>query len=133
MDSSLILTALEDIALRAAGLCALAAAAIFVFRIKSPATRHAVWTLVTAAMLLLPILQLAAPKLPLRVLDAPAPVVAYTPVTIFSPPLAPHSQPMRWESVAVAIWVAGALLLLGRLAYGYSFALRLLRGARDVD
>ena len=133
MDSVLILIALKSIALRTAGLWALAAAAIFAFRVKSPATRHAVWTLVTAAMLLLPILQLAAPKLPLPLLDAPAPVVAYTPVPTSSLPLATHSQPMPWESVAVAIWVAGALLLLGRLAYGYGFALRLVRAARDVE
>src|SRR5262245_6981448 len=133
MDSLLILTTLEDIALRAAGLWALAAAAIFVFRVKSTATRHAVWTLVTAAMLLLPILQLAAPRLPLPVLDAPAPVVASTHLATPSLPLPPQSQAVRWESVAVAAWVAGALLLLGRLAYGYGFALRLVRAAQDVE
>jgi TonB family protein len=133
MDSFLILIALKSIALRTAGLWALATAAIFAFRVKSPATRHAVWTLVTAAMLLLPILQLAAPKLPLRLLDAPAPVVAHPPVATLSLPLAPQSQTTHWESVAVAIWVAGALLLLGRLAYGYGFALRLVRAARDVE
>jgi TonB family protein len=133
MDSSLILSSLGNIAVRAAGLFLLASFVLFAFRVRSSATRHAVWTLVAGAMLLFPVLRSAAPKVPLRVLQAP-PAISYSLPATPVPTVPVQAKPaLRWEDAVVGVWMAGALLLLGRLAYGYGFALRLVKAAREVE
>ena len=70
MLSSQILWHLASMAVRSLGLAAMAWMAIGIVRLKSPAARHAVWTLVVTGMLLLAILEPVLPSLPLRVLRA---------------------------------------------------------------
>jgi TonB family protein len=52
-------------------LAAAALAVIYLLRVRTAAARHAVWAVVTAAMLLLPALGPLLPSIPLRVLRAP--------------------------------------------------------------
>src|SRR5437016_284971 len=99
----------------------LAAAAIWVIgwlRVRTAAARHAVWTVVTAAMLLLPALNLLFPSMPLRVLHPPptvqlapsAPVahVSAVPVTASGlPSPSANPRPFTWRQIVAAVYTAG--------------------------
>jgi bla regulator protein BlaR1 len=128
---------------RAALIAGGTAVVLWAMRIKSPATRHAAWTAVVAAMLLLPIWSSIGPKLSLRVLRmTPAPVaIVATPAEAVpnvssqadaaSPDLPAGSEPapLSWQDVLVGIYLAGASLLLTRLLIGAAHARRLRRSA----
>jgi TonB family protein len=137
---------LADVSLRSLCLAAAAGAAIRLLRVRSPAGRHAVWTLTAAAMLLMAVLQPLFPPLPLRVL-APAERAAPTALAPAAPELAavvlpapasapatpPHRAPIDWRQAAAAIYGAGLLAFAALLASGYVFTRRLVRTSRQVD
>ena len=137
MDSMLIQRYVESVAVRPLGLLAVAAAVMIVFRVRSAAARHAVWTLVTAGMLFVALTQPILPQVGLRVLDA-APERSLTVAARLEPLAAQFApvtveRPYPWETVLAGLWAAGAMLLLARLAYGYAFTLRMVHAARPIE
>jgi hypothetical protein len=128
-----ILAYLTGVTLRSVALAALAWTLLALFRIKSPAMRHAVWTLVAAGMLAIAIASAALPAIPVRVVSRSAPPprrLLAKPVHML-PASMPRPAPPRafpWEIV----YLGGLLLFTGRLAYGYLLTRRLLQSARPI-
>ena len=141
--SASVLSSLASVTARSLILFGVAAVAILVFRVKAAAARHAVWTAVTAGLLLLSALSPALPRLPLHVLkvqplvaplrsaaDLPTPVIPAGPGNPSDVDrLALH---FTWEDAGVAGYALGVLIFLGRLAVGYFFTRRLVRAAAPV-
>jgi TonB family protein len=100
---------------------------LLVARVKSPAARHAVWTLVTLGMLSIAIAGATLPTVPVPVLRAvsPQPVVTVRPAILPSGHLPPPPRPFPWTIV----YAAGVAISAGRLAYGWILTQRLVRGA----
>ena len=129
---------LLEAALRATVIAVVAAAVLWSLRVRAAGVRHCVWTVVTLAMLALPLAIAWAPDVSLRVLPpayspasgtvAPATDstgVAATPMAVT--PLEPATAGLvelapapswDWRAWLVAIYFAGAAVLLARLAIG---------------
>jgi len=142
--SSNAIAYLGVVAVRSLGLAALAAAALFVFRLQAAAVRHAVWTVVVAGMLALAAIAPLTPAVPIRVLRAmPAPAaVALSPDYASAVEsggaarrgaAAPATSLPHWRDAAVAVYAVGLLVMLIRLAFGYAFTVRLVRGSRKIE
>ena len=71
-SGSVVLSYVAGVAVRTLALALVAWTAMLVCRVKSPAARHAVWTLVVAGMLSLAVAKALLPPLQVRVLRAPA-------------------------------------------------------------
>ena len=124
---------LLGIALKAT-LVLLAAGAMHVALLRSSAAaRHLIWHIALAGLLAIPVLSLLLP---------PVPLGAASEVTVThgaaSPRLGPPASPPP-PSVArtvpltiAALWLAGALLLLARLAWGLLRIRRMVRDSREV-
>jgi len=132
---------LLNISVRVLALAFVAFAAIVIFRLKSAASRHAVWTLVTAGMLVLALCEPLLPPLPLRILK---PIPEASPITLSIPPAPATSTtavpapptPQRvysWTEIALGAYALVALIFLLRLAFSYLFTLRLLRASHPID
>jgi TonB family protein len=141
--SAMVLSYLASVTVRSLGMMVLALAGIGVLRVKTAAARHAVWTVVVAGMLLLALLSPSMPPLPLRVLQAAAPVDAIAipdaPASDLSRAVqsehvaaAPPIKPFTWQDAAMWLYLGGAAILLLRLAMGYMLTARLLRASRAV-
>jgi hypothetical protein len=128
-----MLDILLEAALRATFIAAVAAGLLWSLRVRAAAVRHRVWTVVMLAMLALPFAIAWAPDLSLRVLPpayseapgavAPSSDFARAPVTPMEPATAglvelTPAPSWNWRAWLVAIYVAGAALLLARLAIG---------------
>jgi len=141
-----------DMAIRSVILAAAAMAVIYLLRVRTAAARHAVWTVVTAAMLLLPAIGLLSPSIPLRVLraargvqrvaQAVAQPAAYLPdvrtLRILSvnrslPNPAPAPHRFTWQQAVAAVYAAGLLVFLSQLAVSYSFTRRLVRAGTPLE
>ena len=134
---------LLEVAVRAALIAVGTACILWALRIRAAAARHAAWTTVVIAMLLLPIWSVAGPKIPLAVLPAtPASLdsgsganpglgnVAPQPSVARSGPMSiPATAPTVGASVLIGAYLLGAFALLIRLAIGTAHARRLRRGA----
>ncbi len=66
-----LVSQLVSAAIRASGLGLVALAGLLLFRIRSSATRHAIWTVVLAGMLLQIPLGIVAPTVSLKALPTP--------------------------------------------------------------
>jgi TonB family protein len=142
-----ILVFLADVTVRSLVLVTLAAGIIPVFRIRTAASRHAIWTMATVGTLLLAVLAPMMPPVSLRVLR-PAPAVNVDLLVRHPDPpssgstvivaasvareSAPPTRPV-WPVAAAALYVAAASFLLIRMAFGYLFTLRLVRASRPVQ
>ncbi len=143
MESSYVLNYLADASVRSLCLAVAAMLAIAVVRTRSAPVKHAVWTAVVCAMLALPLLSVALPAIPLRVLQ-PAPMLIEPPTpaaaTAVNGPgnaaAVPVPEPRRylpgWPAVAVSVYVLGAAFLLGKCALGYVLSRRLLRRSAPI-
>ena len=159
--SGLVLEALADASLRAALVAAFVAAVLAALRVRAGATRHAAWTAVLVAMLLMPALSRLVPAVgvpvPPAARDVAAAAVAATPgarternpAATAPPPLTPPRRepgvpraaataaPSRgewsWTATALAVYVAGLAPMLLRLGLGLWGSRRLARGARPPD
>jgi TonB family protein len=111
---------------------ALATGAMLVLAwVKSPAIRHAAWTLVAAGMLAIAIAPATLPTVPVRVLRPipPAPPVPVTAIIVPSQPVPPPPRPFPWTLV----YAAGVAVSAGRLVYGCWLTRRLLRAATRIQ
>ena len=141
---STIVSLLSGVSVRAAVVAALAWVVLFVCRARRADLRHAVWSLVLAAMLLMPLVVLLAPSFTLRV-GRPSAALDETPslqlpMAVSATPLgAPTRMPAsewawrNWRSMLVALYTAGALVMLGRLCYGYALARRLGQSSKAIQ
>ena len=114
--------------------------ALRVFRVKSASVKHAVWTVVTAVMLLQVVASPALPSVPLRVL-APVPDAGPT----LTPRLALPPLPVQasdshrwhlaftWRQVVIGIYAAVTAILFARLILGYIFTRRLVRYSMPTE
>jgi len=149
-----------DISIRAAVAAFIVGTLLRLLRIEAAAVRHSAWTVVLGAMLLMPLLPSVVPRLPIpvpsRVTTLPpvqqaasegalaipagnvtATVVSPVPgdvVQVQTPDRAePTPAPRNWFTLAaVAIYVVGVALFLGRLLYGWSIVSVLVRRADRV-
>ena len=121
------------VVVRTTAVLLVALCATTVLRRSSAATRHLVWTVALAGVLVLPLIERVVPAW--RIVPVPAelaPAAPVEPPTVESPPVAeqqvmaaPHeSAPMPgekridWMIWAVGIWAVGGILLFVRLLYG---------------
>src|ERR1017187_1304290 len=143
-----LLSYLASVTARSLCLAAIALLGVWLFRVKTAAARHAALTVITGGMLLLAALTATLPSIPLRVLRAeraapaispapdyleaaaPLPPLAVQPVAKLAPGRFSWLPHFEWPAVASAVYFAGALFLLLRLAYGYLFTRRLVRASR---
>jgi TonB family protein len=107
-------------------------------RRASASTRHWLWTVALAAVLLLPLLatvlpawEAPVPPLASEVLAAPAAAAPLDSRRAQSP--APKPVWLDWPGWAAAVWLAGALLVLARLLLGMQRVRRLARRASSVE
>ncbi|MCE5309039.1 MAG: M56 family metallopeptidase, partial [Acidobacteriales bacterium] len=142
-----VVSLLVSVSVRVAAVAALAWVVLFVCRVRRADVRHAVWSLVLAAMLAAPLLVWFAPSLTLRVgHPAAAPdaipsrqVPLVVSSTVPDSPLALPSSPVserlqwNWQFMLCALYAAGALIMLGRLVCGYAMARRLIRSSKAID
>jgi outer membrane protein len=142
----MMLDLLLEAALRATFIAAGVQAVLLLLRVRSADVRHRVLAVVMIAMLALPLSIAYTPDVSLRVLPAsysevpgtvapPADsfgvtVAPLTPVT--SAAVAP-ATPWNWRAWLLAVYVAGAAVLLGRLAIGTVRVRLLAREATLVD
>ncbi len=132
-----------EVAVRAALIALGTACILWALRIRTAAVRHAAWTTVVIAMLLLPIWSVAGPKVRLAVLpasadsrdfdSAPANLAPRPPVTSGPAPIAENastvSDSARGLWMFIAAYLFGVSALLIRLAIGTVHADRLRRQA----
>ena len=144
-----------DISVRMVVAALAVAAVLRVMRVNTAAVRHAAWTTVLGAMLLMPLLPSIVPTVPLPSLatrenvepaempEAPLPGVAADStsspaVSVVLPTPSESSAsgasatpPRGWLPYAVAVlYLAGVSLLLGRLLHGWQLASLMIRRAR---
>jgi TonB family protein len=139
-QSATILGYLASVAVRSLILFTIAAAAIPLLRVKSAAARHAVWTVAAGGMLLLAALTPVLPPLAVHLLKpAPAEIAQLPPVPAPSAatsglpaPVPAATLHVTWQDGAVTVWGLIAMVLLGRLAFGYLFTRRLIRAATPI-
>ena len=128
---------LADVSLRSLGLAALAWLALRTFRVRSASVKHAVWTMITIAMLAQAAVSFWLPAIPLRVLS---PVAISAPrtdsIAIVLPPAplvqqhAPAS--LSWSAILLLMYAGVALALLGQFVVGYLFTRRLVRSSKPT-
>jgi beta-lactamase regulating signal transducer with metallopeptidase domain len=132
-----------EVAVRAALIALGTACVLWALRIRTAAVRHAAWTTVVIAMLLLPIWSVAGPKLPLAVLPASAvssefdsapadlvlPSVTQPGPTPIAEATSTVSDSARGLWVFIGAYLFGVFALLIRLGIGTVHAHRLRRMA----
>lgn len=152
-----MLDILLEAALRATLIAAAALGALWLLRVRAAAVRHRVWTVVMVAMLLLPLSSAWAPELSLPVLPTVHPKAAGTvdtsppdfvsvTVATVEPATSAAVEPQRsatlelatvpswnWRGWLLAVYFAGAAVLLARLGIGTVRVSLLAREARVVD
>jgi len=158
----ILLRALADSSLRVSFVAALIALALAALRVRASGARHATWSAVLGAMLLMPILPYCIPSIPFpvpasfrgiaRISGTPeTPRQAFAmPFPVESPPgnelreyPPPTSQTLAsqgaserepvWPAVALAAYGIGTVILLSRLLLGWRSARRITRAGRRID
>ena len=142
MNSELLLW-LGSVSLRSLCLGASVLVLLWICRVKSASARHALWTAVTAGMLLQVVLNPMLPPLRVRLLRAPVlqpasatlPSFHLTPTVpiVVNPVPVPRAWLPTWTQTACALYTLVALFLLLRLAWGYLLTRRLLRGSDGIE
>jgi TonB family protein len=124
--SAALLQYLAGVSLRVLPVAAAAMAVPAALRIRAAATRHAVWTVVAAGMLLSAALSPVLPPLRLPILPAAAHA------SLQRPP-GPWIAERNWRPYAAALYLAGLLFFATRLAFSYLFTRRLMRASRPLS
>jgi GWxTD domain-containing protein len=138
---SLMLSHLTDASVRSLCLALVAVLALLVARVRSVSARHAVWTAVLGAMLLLPFVTPLLPPIPVPILrsaplvvtppTAPQPLVRTT-VTARSSSVAqgqPEAPWITWQQIGLGLYLIVALALFARLLVSYLLVNRLVRSS----
>lgn len=127
-----------DPAVKATAILTAALVVSFLLRRRSAATRYLTWTCALAAVLAIPVLSVLVPR---RDVTLPAPITATiaqqfrdsapatSPADLSRPGVVRTGDGIAW---ALLIWLAGALILLGRVASGHLRIWLSLRHAREA-
>ncbi|HSP70241.1 MAG TPA: hypothetical protein VLN48_21100, partial [Bryobacteraceae bacterium] len=131
------LSYIADVSLRSLGLAVLAWLALWTGRVRSASVKHAVWTMVTIAMLAQAAVSFWLPSISLRVLSPvaiPAPPTDSLAIVLPPAPLVQQhaSAWLSWSAILFAVYAGVALVLLGRLGVGYLFTQRLVRSSKPT-
>jgi len=131
--------------LRSAALILCGAFLLWALRVKDSSVRLAAWVAMVAGSLLLPLMTVALPRVPIRVMPAaPSPmaasyeagrdfdVTASRNEVVVSKPVAKMSAPSDWGLLALSVYGSVALFLFLRLSIGLVLSLRLLRRSREA-
>jgi beta-lactamase regulating signal transducer with metallopeptidase domain len=104
-------------------------AGLGLWRVKSASIRHAVWTLVTAGMLVQIALSPLLQEIPLRVLGSaePAVIVVTGQVSSVVEESSTPQSTFSWEQLAAGVYFCGFLFFAVRLGIALAFARRLVR------
>ncbi len=146
-----LLTFALELSVRSAAAALCVGGILVLARARTGAVRHAAWTAVLCAMLLMPVLTSLAPAVPSPVLlpiDAAVPPVPDTvrlqrtaaepipsplpPARGLRPAAAPRAGGPWWPSAVLAVYCLGAILLLARTAMGWRAARRLARATEPA-
>jgi len=138
-----VLGHLANVSLRALLVALAAAILVLALRMRGAATRHAVWTVVTAGMLLTAVLSPLLPAIPLRVLPGiapqsspdPAPAgIGWTAPVVNRPTSTSRQLHLAWtrRDYAAALYLAGLFFCAARLAFSYLFTRRLAKASRPI-
>ena len=125
---------LLGIALKAT-LVLLAAGALHVALLRSSAAaRHLIWHIALAGLLAIPVLSLLLPPVPLGGVSEVTVTHGAASARLGPPPSPPPpSPPRRTVPITIAaVWLAGTLLLLARLAWGLLRIRHMVRDSREV-
>jgi beta-lactamase regulating signal transducer with metallopeptidase domain len=138
-----LLTQLADTSMRALVLATLVALALTFLR-RRPTVQHAMWTVVTAAMLALPLLRPVIPVTHLPVAE-PAALQAINlkpdqwavnsdRAALSAPSVQPSSSTLRldWRSYVAFAYLIGVLFFAARVLVGFFLARRVLRETRSI-
>lgn len=162
MTPAAIVSLLVEVSWRSVLVAALVGGVLVIWRVKGGAVRHAAWTAVMVAMLLMPALLVFVPELPV-----PLPVAQFresTPARLEVRPLqepsaasapngvlpAPRTSPaavpaqaqtssappsFSWQQIAIGAWFAGFLINLAVMFMGWRLARRLMATAKvsEID
>lgn len=126
------------------GTLVLAAAGVLTLAMRrcSAASRHLVWTVALAALLVIPLLSYVLPRLNVpaavevavtfrsNVVAPPASVVPPTGGPTRTEPVAPAQSPLSLSQILLLLWAAGTLVLLARIAVAYAAMARARHAAR---
>ena len=121
-----------ECAVRALLLITGTATLLYIMRVKDPAAKHRVWTIVMALMLLLPVWATWGAKVSLRVLPPLPPATSHGPIVLTGSLLTPVVQSQKLSSgelFLVALYLAGFCALVFRLAVGTIHTRRVIRDA----
>jgi beta-lactamase regulating signal transducer with metallopeptidase domain len=102
-------------------------------RRSSAAARHMVWSLALAGLMALPALALLLPRWKPAALAVLRPAVAPGTMEVTGAATSQASDALSLAAVLLAVWAAGALVVLARLVRGLFAVRRLARGAQVVD
>jgi hypothetical protein len=107
---------IADVSLRSLGLAALAWLALWTCRVRSASVKHAVWTMVTIAMLAQAAVSFWLPSIPLRVLSPvaiPAPRTDSLAIVLPPAPLVQQhaSTSLSWSAILLLVYAGVALAL----------------------
>ena len=148
-----------DISLRILAAAAAVGLVLVVFRVRSGAARHAAWSAVLLAMLTMPVLMAIVPRVEVPVpstlvLDFGAIAGEPDPYEAFIAPAGPDLEreaslagmsqaleaedtparrPVDWRAAAIALYAAGVVFFVVRIAGGWILARRLVAGAARAD
>jgi beta-lactamase regulating signal transducer with metallopeptidase domain len=135
---------IADASVRAVALAAMAGILTFFLR-RNAAAQHALWTLVVAGMLGLPVLHPVVPAAYVYEVERPAPKATIDRPAAQSANKAdgasvahpartgPAPRPLPWAAYAAIVYIAGVVPFAVRLLAGLLTTRRLLRGARPID
>ncbi len=125
---------------RSLGLAGLTWLALRVCRVKSASAKHAVWTVLTAMMLLQVVATPALPVLQVRILAAAPDGGPDVAPTFGAPPVrTPNSYPQHrfalpsWKQLVTGIYATGAFVLLAQFVVGYFFTRRMARSSSAIE
>ena len=121
-----------ECAVRALLLITGTATLLYIMRVKDPAAKHRVWTIVMALMLLLPVWATWGAKVSLRVLPPLPPATSHGPIVLTGSLLTRVVQSQKLSSgelFLVALYLAGFCALVLRLAVGTIHTRRVIRDA----
>jgi GWxTD domain-containing protein len=138
MDHSAdFLAYLAGVSLRSVCMAAVTWMGLRTCRVRSAPAKHAVWTMVTIAMLAQAAVSSWLPSVPLRVLSA---IVTTPGTSSFAIPLQPVPQvqqdasaSLSWSAITLALYSATVIILLGRFVLGCLFIRRVIRSSRLTE
>jgi GWxTD domain-containing protein len=136
MRAQAVVYGLLDWSVRSMVLAGGVAVALWVLRVKNPYARLTTWTVLVAAILLMPLARVALPSLDLPIgpaMTAEEPAALVGPRAAAMMTVTADAVEPAWPTFAVSIWAGVAAIFLARLVVGLWLTHRLVRSSRAVE